>query len=193
MTPYNLLVVAHPDDETIFFSGLLLNLRTFPWMVVCVTWDGVKARQDAFQMACRAFDVKECVHWEFEDKAGGLDIPAIATKLQALARPESVFTHSIRGDYGHQHHQDVCMAVHQAFSGHPKVYSLAYTNPEIKFPLTFAQTKTRLNIMVKNYGLNPFYFLPKLPHFTQDGFSRLEYDPATAYPLYVKPPEPQDK
>ena len=34
---YRLLVVAHPDDETIFFAGVIQSKRDLPWHLVCLT------------------------------------------------------------------------------------------------------------------------------------------------------------
>ena len=68
---YALLVVAHPDDESIFFSGLLLNERKLPWKVICVT-DGNadlagSKRADQFKVACQLLKVKS-EQWNFPDK-----------------------------------------------------------------------------------------------------------------------------
>ena len=53
MKKYNLLGVAHPDDETIFFGGLLQVYRRRPWKVVCVTDGAPRRLPDAAALAER--------------------------------------------------------------------------------------------------------------------------------------------
>lgn len=183
MTQNNLLVVAHPDDETIFFSGLLSNLKDFPWTVVCVTWDGVPKRKTAFAKACAQLGAEEFFHWDFKDNIRiRLPVADIVKELKALPLPAAVYTHSIGGDYGHPHHQDVSKAVHEAFLGHDQVYSVAYTAPEVKFHLTEEQANLRFNVLTKTYGL-PMNFLRAPPSARYDAFARLAYDPSAIYPL----------
>src|ERR1043165_2582375 len=69
---YNLLVVAHPDDESIFFAGLVLQKRSHPWRVLCVTdgnADGNGAARAAdFAEACKQLKVKDFAMLGFKDK-----------------------------------------------------------------------------------------------------------------------------
>src|SRR5262249_20849055 len=127
---YNLLVAAHPDDETIFFGGLLQVYRRKPWKVVCVTdgnadGQGAKRKRDLFN-ACDKMRVATCEMWDFKDRyESRLDIGPLVERLHRETLSE-VFTHGVLGEYGHPHHQDVSLAVHRAFTKGPPVWSVAY-------------------------------------------------------------------
>ena len=111
MKKHNLLVVAHPDDETIFFGGLVQVYRRRPWKVICVTdgnadGEGEKRKKDFFS-ACTQLIAKSFEMWDFPDRFGQrLDIDRLAQRLKTENAAE-VFTHGALGEYGHPHHQDV--------------------------------------------------------------------------------------
>lgn len=117
---YRLLVVAHPDDETIFFGGLLQKEKSLPWKVICVT-DGNadsrgKERAEEFLKATKLFGVKDTEHWNYPDLfTSRLPLKEITERLSTLPKPKEVYTHGPIGEYGHPHHQDVCLATYRAF------------------------------------------------------------------------------
>jgi LmbE family N-acetylglucosaminyl deacetylase len=140
-TKYNLLMIAHPDDETIFFSGLLLRRRARPWKIICATdgnADGQgKRRRRQFERATGLLGVRDTEWWGFTDKfSKRLPVEELTARLSALPTPHEVFTHGVIGEYMHPHHQDVSLSVHRAFAGHPRVYSAAYNAfPELRVHL----------------------------------------------------------
>lgn len=172
---YALLVVAHPDDESIFFAGLLMSQRTLPWLVICIT-DGNademgSERANQFKKACGLLKAKYN-HWDFKDRfESRLDINDIVKRLHLLAVPAVVYTHGILGEYGHPHHQDVSFAVHKAFDKKAKVYSVAYNlYPERQIKLTKAQYKIKTKILTQVYQSETLRFLNFLPLTSTEGF-----------------------
>lgn len=173
---YRLLVVAHPDDETIFFGGLLMNLRTLPWHVICVTdgnADGRGAeRHQELTKAVKLLGGKKIEQWEFQDKyPDRLPIEELVSRLQQLPKPKEVYTHGPLGEYGHPHHQDVCLAVNRAFAGKTKIFSPAWNcNVEKVIKLTPAQYKKKVQAYAHIYGKETTRFANILPNMAVETF-----------------------
>ena len=178
--PYRLLVVSHPDDETLFFSAAILNQNSLPWIVVCVTngnADGLGAeRARQFQAACKKLKIKEAIQLDFPDIfEKRLDIERLIQKLQALPKPAEVYTHGIVGEYGHPHHQDVSYAVHKAFPKQ-KVWVPAYNCfADKKFALSQSQYNLKSSIYSEIYQGETLRFAQMLPNRSVDEFALLEF------------------
>ncbi len=194
---FNLIVVAHPDDETLFFAGLIQSVKTHPWKVICVTdgdADGQGAlRADQLAEACHQLKVKSLEHWKFPDiYEQRLNIKALVEKLQTLENINQVYTHGILGEYGHPHHQDVSAAVHRAF---PKVFSVAYNCFAQKLiKLSPKQWEIKSRILSTVYLSETRRFAPFLPSTFAEGFiSVSDEEVNTIYQWITKKIEPKKK
>lgn len=178
-TKYNLICVAHPDDETLFFGGLIQRRRTRPWRIICLT-DGNAdqqghIRKKQFQRACSALGVEKAEWWGYPDQYDRrLPVEEIAARLKSLTHAHEIFTHGITGEYGHPHHQDVCFAVHQAFRYHPRLYAVAYNGfPELRVQLNEQEYELKTRILARVYGSETNRFLNMLPATYTEGFLQL--------------------
>ena len=177
-----MLVVAHPDDETLFFGGLLASTsaQKTPWLVICVT-DGNadgngKARARQFRRATAKLGIEHIAHWDFPDiYEKRLDLDALSSRLQALPRPKEIYTHGVLGEYGHPHHQDVCAAVFRAFdSTKIPVWSAAYNCwPERDVRLSQALYQLKCEILSGIYQAETRRFAHFLPATATEGFTQL--------------------
>lgn len=172
----NLLVVAHPDDESIFFGGLVQRERKLPWHLICVTdgnADGRGSQRHADLLkAAKTLKIKRTDQWDFPDRYNErIDIDRLIRKLSALPPPKAVFTHSIVGDYGHPHHQDVSLAVHRAFHKKAPVWSVAYNcMPRKSIALTSSEFKLKSKILTDVYQSETRRFIHLLPATSCEGF-----------------------
>lgn len=174
-----LIVTAHPDDETIFFGGTILENPGTEWHVICVT-DGNAAglgttRAREFAEATRRLGVARTEMLGFPDIfEQRLDTTLLISRLVLLRGFDAIYTHSAHGDYGHPHHQDVSYAVHQAFGGHPRLWSIAYN----LFPgqiITLAPPAYELkwDILWGIYQRESRTFLNNLPVTATEAFCRI--------------------
>jgi LmbE family N-acetylglucosaminyl deacetylase len=101
------LVVAHPDDESLFFAGIVLR---YPgdWTILCCSTpqrDPIRAWK--FYSACEILGAR------------GKVMPHTETRNQPLAHLEKldlsefdlIVTHGKAGEYGHPHHCQVHTAI----------------------------------------------------------------------------------
>lgn len=193
-----MLVVAHPDDETIYFGGLLQRLKDKPWLVVLAT-DGNadgngKKRLSDFQKALKSLKVKSSLLLNLPDKyKKRLDTQYISNALLDLPMPIEVYTHGILGEYGHPHHQDVCMATHMAFDGKTHLYQVAHNAfPEKSIHLNAKEYKKKSQILVDIYGSETQRFLMLLPCQHSEGFLKLTFNETQAmYRFWTKKEVPK--
>lgn len=178
---YNLIVVAHPDDEAIFFSSALLKNST-PARVICVTdgnADGMgEIRMNQFQRSCESLGAEKWSCMKLPDLyESRLDVKTIQNELKKWDAPATVYTHSPVGDYMHPHHQDVSYAVHHYFKEKCSVRSVAYncfaseTNA-----LNGDQFRLKSRILAEIYGSETKRFLNLIPCAQVESFVELDYD-----------------
>lgn len=109
--PRALLVVAHPDDETIFAGGLILRSSEIEWTIICcITESGERPRE--FLCACEFLAKESGNRIEpillnlVPDDDGNIDERTLAAKLKFYGTGyDIVFTHNSQGEYGHEHHK----------------------------------------------------------------------------------------
>lgn len=98
------LVVAHPDDETLWCGGLLQRLAV-PWTVIaCSIPRRDPERAWKFHAACNALGAVGRV-LPFEETSAGEDLRGL--HLLDLWGFDLVATHGAAGEYGHPHHKQV--------------------------------------------------------------------------------------
>jgi hypothetical protein len=127
----NLMVVAHPDDETIF-GFAQLALTPTKWTVVCVTNGDHPVRRQEFIEVSRVLGVESRI-WRFKDERWAAfpedDTQQIASEIQEICRHENidnVLTHGVVGEYGHSQHRALHQIVRQAATvGGGGIYTFA--------------------------------------------------------------------
>jgi LmbE family N-acetylglucosaminyl deacetylase len=127
-----LVVVAHPDDETLMMGGTLARLAAGGWQVVVLSATRGEAgwvadphlatratlgavREQELRHACAVLGLASPIVWRYPD--GGLATLDPAAFSQAVVcaiaqiRPQLVFTWGPDGGYGHPDHRAVHRAV----------------------------------------------------------------------------------
>jgi len=170
--------VAHPDDETIFFGGLLQTPG--PWHVAVCTdanADGFGAdRMRQFKSALKKLKVEKFYQFEMPDiYEKRLSQEELQHHLSKLPVPNAVFTHNILGEYGHPHHQDVSYAVHKMFHKKCEVWLTAYNlTPEMTVLLDEKQLVLKQKLLSTNYFNETKRFQWFLSLISVEGFLQIK-------------------
>ena len=184
---YNLIVAAHPDDETLFFSSLLLD-ASINKLVVCVT-DGNadghgELRAQQFADTMKYFGIKDYFFGELPDLYDQrLSYEDLAAIFDKLPEPSRVYTHGPIGEYMHPHHQDVSFAVSQYYQDRCPSFGVSYNcYPDDIRQLSREDYQKKARIISEIYGSETNRFLNLIPCSAVEGFTAL--DPKEVAEIY---------
>lgn len=108
MKPDKLMVVAHPDDESLFGGAQLVLFRGRK--VVCVTNGDNPIRRKEFEIVMKKTG-SDYEIWDYPDEQyTPLDENRLRSDLERIVSEQKwdkIVTHSRMGEYGHMHHIQV--------------------------------------------------------------------------------------
>jgi len=111
----SVLVVAHPDDEVMWFGGLVLS-QPQDWTIICMTvprLDWVRAWK--FFAACKGLGACAELFPGIEpDPRQPLETERMA--LLDLDGYDRIVTHGVEGEYGHHHHLSLYAYIHDRWA-----------------------------------------------------------------------------
>ncbi len=109
-----LVIVAHPDDETIWMGGTLLaNKDKWDVTIISLCRKNDKDRMPKFKKVCKFYNAT-CFISDLDDSENGYfkevsteDIKKRVKKIVRHKKYNRVFTHGENGEYGHIRHKEV--------------------------------------------------------------------------------------
>ncbi len=111
-----LIIVAHPDDETIWMGGAILRYPGAAWTILSLSRADDADRAPKFKRVCACYGSRGYINTL--DDGGRLsarklvaDAKRIIRDFAADTRFDTIFTHGINGEYGHPLHKIAHRAV----------------------------------------------------------------------------------
>lgn len=173
-----LVIVAHPDDETIWMGGTLLMNPTIDWTIFSLCRSADADRAPKFKKACDYYGARS-IMTDLEDE-GIMNIPQSIPEIEKRIRThigtqsfDYIFTHGTNGEYSHPRHVGVhrtvtrllqlkklharqCFYFSYAADAHKRVYNKKSAMFYVKLT-AYTHAKKR-NIIKNIYGFFPRSF-----------------------------------
>lgn len=177
-----LIIVAHPDDETIWMGGTLLRSK-FNKTIICLCRKNDRDRAPKFRKACKILGVKNYFISDLDDFEKGYykeiskqEIIRRILKFTKGKKYDYLFTHGKNGEYGHVRHREIHSAVVEMLSKKlliaKKVFFFSYSPRENNFQ-GYAMYNSNADKLIKlnsNQLLMKKKLIGQIYKYEKDGF-----------------------
>jgi LmbE family N-acetylglucosaminyl deacetylase len=174
-----LVIVAHPDDETIWMGGTIARYAAIHWTIFVLCRKSDPDRMPKFMRVAKYYKARGII-CDLEDE-GIMSLSESVPKIQSIIKRElpkeqfdCIFTHGGNGEYGHRRHKGVHLAVKQMIRrGDLKAkqhFCFAYQlnkQKKVAFPrqnaryfleLSNKEWKAKRSVVKRLYGFLPHIF-----------------------------------
>ena len=192
-----LVIVAHPDDETIWMGGTILENKDWDWTIISLCRMNDLDRAPKFRNVCKFYNAKSIISNLNDEILKPLKIEEVANKIKSLL-PEKeydlVFTHGGNGEYGHLRHIETHKAVEKLIAlgelKGEKIYYFDYEKseqstpgiPDLKIPKP-KQNSDFTTTLDEYHYLNKLKLIKEFYGFNDDSFETLSCNKKEAFKL----------
>ena len=166
----NVMIVAHPDDETIFGGN---HLRKDHYLIVCITAGSNPIREKELKQLAKKYN-DSCIILNYPDKTMGKrdswkhSYGSIYHNLETILKQKEfqmVVTHNPDGEYGHIHHKMVSKMVTSIANyahANSSFFKLYYFNHYYK--ASFLKVHPQKECISEAESLSKYQYLKKYYH-----------------------------
>ena len=111
-----LVIVAHPDDETIWMGGTILKNKNWKWTILSLCRKNDADREPKFMEVCSFYGAEGIISDLDDEKLKPLQVNEVIKKIKQNLKKINynyIFSHGENGEYGHLRHKEVHQAVKQ--------------------------------------------------------------------------------
>ena len=129
-----LVVIAHPDDETIWMGGTIAQNKKIDWTIFSLCRASDRDRAPKFKRVCEYYGAKSVIADLDDDNNLSLGEARQEAKKIILEKIDFnkfdyIFTHGANGEYGHERHIAIYSAINELIkTGKIKSKTVFYFN-----------------------------------------------------------------
>jgi LmbE family N-acetylglucosaminyl deacetylase len=173
------VIVAHPDDETLWAGGTILSHPAWKWFIVCLCRGNDEDRSPRFHKTLKILK-SDGIIGDLDDgpeqkPLKGHEVEKAILNLLPARHFDLIVSHSPNGEYTrHLRHEEVGKAVINLWNtgeiSTPELWTFAYTDHDKKhFPVA-DENASRSRLLTKRIWLRKYRIIREIYGFEKGGF-----------------------